>query len=53
MIALKTKGVASACMMAMVAAALLIGEYAYWMMTLVLTTSILVLTFIWSRPSQV
>ncbi len=53
MIALKTKVVASACMMAMVAAALLIGEYAYWMMTLVLTTSILVLTFIWSRPSQV
>ncbi|PRO71664.1 DUF454 domain-containing protein [Alteromonas alba] len=53
MIALKTKVVASACMMAMVSVALIIGENTYWVMTLVVVITLLVLAFIWSRPSRV
>ncbi|WP_169726060.1 YbaN family protein [Aestuariibacter salexigens] len=51
-IALKTKVVSSACMMAMITVALLIGEYTYWIITLVVAVSLLVLAFIWSRPSR-
>ncbi|MEW9799511.1 YbaN family protein [Alteromonas sp. CYL-A6] len=52
-IALKTKVIACTSLIAMVAAALLIGDYAYWTIASVTTVSILVLSFIWSRPSQV
>ena len=51
-IALKTKVVASTCMMAMITVALLIGEYTYWIITLVVAVTLLVLAFIWSRPSR-
>lgn len=49
-IALKTKIIACTILIAMVAAALLIGDYAYWTIASVTTVSILVLSFIWSRP---
>ncbi|WP_353059729.1 YbaN family protein [Alteromonas arenosi] len=51
-IAHKTKVVASACMMAMITVALLVGEYTYWIIALVVAISLLVLVFIWSRPSR-
>jgi len=52
-ITLKTKLIASACMMTMVSVALIIGENTYWVMTLVVVITLLVLAFIWSRPSRV
>ena len=52
-ITLKTKLIASACMMTMVSVALIIVENTYWVMTLVVVITLLVLAFIWSRPSRV